>query len=486
MFSKHKKRQNKKQGWFFWSVLGFYVFKKIFKFKKSQELQDIEHNFKEFLHKETKEIKEYTKNKEDLGEFVHDSSNIFKDYFIPHTGNNHTPKILRTKSLSIIILLAFLLKFFLLAYLYFVFPNTSRADNIPVSRILELINKDRAKESLSILKLNQILSTSAQAKAQDMVNHDYFAHTSPDGKKPWDWINRSLYPYSLVGENLAMNFTTAESAHRALMNSPSHKHNIMSDKYQDIGLAIVNGHVNGKKTNILVQVFSTPVKKKIAEKEVNSVLPSKQPAKQPTSVNKQNKEKISLATKPKSTLSQPQVLANKETFVPSVKKQTKISIPPINDIDITAKTDNKIVKINQTKKKSAIASTSSTSVERVIKVIEHPGDIVLAKQAKMREDIKLMQIAQIEKTLPAVTTRVEDSESGHFIFSMRFIKATQIAMAAILSLLIIALFINIFVRFEIQHKPVLVRTTLAVIFVLALLFLNLHYLEGGASLIYMS
>ena len=74
------------------------------------------------------------------------------------------------------------------------------------------------------------MSASALAKAEDMAINNYFAHYSPNGKKPWDWINRDNYAYLFVGENLAINFTSAEAVHEALMNSPTHRQNILNEK----------------------------------------------------------------------------------------------------------------------------------------------------------------------------------------------------------------------------------------------------------------
>lgn len=538
-------KTEKKKGWFFWTMFGFYLFKKIRSFKQSGKMKDIEHNFKEFLHKENKEIKEYTHNKENISEFVADSNNIFKDYFIPHSGNNHMPKILRTKSLAIMALVAVLLKFSVVAYLYFIFPNSSKADADMVAKILALVNRDRSAESLATLSLNPVLSNSALAKANDIISKDYFAHVSPDGKKPWDWIDRGQYAYALVGENLAMNFTTAESAHRALMNSPSHKRNIMNKKYSDIGLAIVSGEIAGKKTNVLVQMFSTQVKRPVFVQEVeaskkiadtqNIVSTQTKKISEPEvigNINQKNikvlsatndkvieKDKQSEVTTPKKTKTvEPvskaglELIAKKKLAV--AKKSANLEKDDLSedgdangasaqnsaeenvDSEMNGKSaqnsaeDNMVDKIKGEPAQDSFGvadkSLARDSREKTIMVIKHPGDQVLAEMQEEKTNYKLAMAAKKEHSLPLASATIENSSDSHFLFSVGLIRVSQLLLASLISLLIISLLINIFVRFEIQHKPVLLRTTLVLVFAVALLFINLHYLEGGVTTIYMS
>jgi hypothetical protein len=89
----------------------------------------------------------------------------------------------------------------------------------------------------------------------DMLNENYFAHTSPDGITPWYWISKAGYKYVAAGENLAKGFTESEYVHEAWMSSPSHKANILNSTYQDVGIAVVEGTINGEKTTIAVQFF---------------------------------------------------------------------------------------------------------------------------------------------------------------------------------------------------------------------------------------
>jgi uncharacterized protein YkwD len=121
--------------------------------------------------------------------------------------------------------------------------------------IIKLVNEERENEGLSTLQENELLNEAAKMKAQDILGNDYFAHTSPSGVDPWYWFEEVDYEYKYAGENLAMDFTSASSVHKAWMKSETHKENIMSPKYREIGVAIMDGIIDKHETRIAVQMF---------------------------------------------------------------------------------------------------------------------------------------------------------------------------------------------------------------------------------------
>lgn len=139
------------------------------------------------------------------------------------------------------------------------------ATDITIEKILSLVNKKRVENNLQPLSLSDQLDIAATAKGNDMFSKNYWAHISPTGTTPWSFINASGYSYVYAGENLARNFNTADEVIEAWMNSPSHKANILKPEYKDIGLAIINGNLNGEDTTLVVQEFGTPSKSTVAE-----------------------------------------------------------------------------------------------------------------------------------------------------------------------------------------------------------------------------
>ncbi len=253
--------KNKKRKTFLLLFLGFFLFSFFKKIKKDEDLEDriddVKHNFIDFLHKEKKQVQDLQSGKKDLKSFVYNTKKIFWNYFIPGNHNNHKPKILHTHSLILIALAIFVLKFFLLVYIFFIPQNKAMMSADFQQSLLSLINKDRIANGLLPLKENKNLDFFATLKGEDMIKKKYFSHYSPSGKRPWDWIDKSKYDYLYVGENLAMNFDNPEDVHRALMNSQHHKENILNDKFEDVGFAVLRGKIENQETSILVELFAT-------------------------------------------------------------------------------------------------------------------------------------------------------------------------------------------------------------------------------------
>lgn len=126
------------------------------------------------------------------------------------------------------------------------------------SVVVTLTNKDREKAGLASLSVNESLVRAAKMKAEDMARNEYFAHTSPTGLTPWHWFREIGYMFMHAGENLAINFKETDSLQEAWLNSPTHKANIMSPYFTEIGVATAQGFYNGVETTYVVEMFGTP------------------------------------------------------------------------------------------------------------------------------------------------------------------------------------------------------------------------------------
>lgn len=127
--------------------------------------------------------------------------------------------------------------------------------SVTSQQIITDTNKDRQAEGLKPLSENAALDSAAYAKAQNMFAENYWAHFSPSGQTPWDFILNSGYKFSYAGENLAKGFYNSDDVVKAWMNSPAHRDNLLNTNYQDIGVAVVNGTLNGQQTTLVVQMF---------------------------------------------------------------------------------------------------------------------------------------------------------------------------------------------------------------------------------------
>jgi hypothetical protein len=131
----------------------------------------------------------------------------------------------------------------------------AKASAITPTSVIDLMNQDRISQGLAPLIINPALSQAADEKARDMVNNGYFAHTSPAGLTPWYFIRKSGYDYHFAGENLAIRFVEAEDQEKAWMASPTHRENILSPKYQDVGVAVATTQQENKTVIVTVEEF---------------------------------------------------------------------------------------------------------------------------------------------------------------------------------------------------------------------------------------
>jgi hypothetical protein len=183
-----------------------------------------------------------------------------KKHFIPHKGNGHRPHILRGRNArNIVAIVIFLELFTFLIPLISHIGTTGQMAAVLPAVLADLTNQEREAQNLPALTVNPLLNEAAQMKANDMAANSYFAHTSPDGKTPWYWLQQAGYDYQYAGENLAINFSDSKDVTNAWMASPEHKANIVGGNYTEIGTAVASGMYQGYQTIFVVQDFANPL-----------------------------------------------------------------------------------------------------------------------------------------------------------------------------------------------------------------------------------
>jgi hypothetical protein len=182
---------------------------------------------------------------------------FFKHLLLPKESNNYRARLLHHK-----ILLVFTLFFFsaglLMSFVKTNYPSVlGTYSNISQDQLLVITNQKRAEQNLPALSLNSELANAAAGKANDMFAKDYWAHVAPDGTTPWAFIKGAGYGYIYAGENLARGYTTPSDVITAWMASPSHRENMLSPKYNDVGFAIETGKLNGEDTVLVVEMLGS-------------------------------------------------------------------------------------------------------------------------------------------------------------------------------------------------------------------------------------
>jgi uncharacterized protein YkwD len=112
------------------------------------------------------------------------------------------------------------------------------------AKMLELVNRERAKAGVKLLKADPELNVVARAHSKDMFARGYFAHVNPDGKDPFERMKAAHVRFYAAGENLAL-AQTLEIAHKNLMNSPGHRANILNPAFGRLGIGVLDGGFYG-------------------------------------------------------------------------------------------------------------------------------------------------------------------------------------------------------------------------------------------------
>lgn len=135
--------------------------------------------------------------------------------------------------------------------------NSSNSNQVTSSltndemEVFNLINQKRTSAGLTKLKIDDETQNVARIKAKDMVDSNYFSHTSPTYGSPFDMLKSFKVSYKTAGENIAGNSSNSKAV-EAWMNSEGHKANILNSSFNYTGIGVVNGSKYGK---IYVQMF---------------------------------------------------------------------------------------------------------------------------------------------------------------------------------------------------------------------------------------
>ena len=123
--------------------------------------------------------------------------------------------------------------------------------NSDEKEVVGLVNKQRTNNGLAALKNDSEVQRVTRIKAQDMVDNNYFSHTSPTYGSPFDMLKSFKISYKTAGENIAGNSSNS-SAVTAWMNSSGHKANILNSNFNYTGIGVVSSPKYGK---MYVQLF---------------------------------------------------------------------------------------------------------------------------------------------------------------------------------------------------------------------------------------
>lgn len=413
-----------------------------------------------------------------------------KDHVVPHPRNHYQPHLLHHRSLAAFSVLLLTIKIFSFAAIEFTPGVTVTASAITQATVLDLTNKARTANNANALTYNATLERAAQAKANDMLARQYFAHNTPDGKTPWTFFEAVGYKYLSAGENLAVHFSDVEPLQDAWMNSPGHRANILNSSFKEMGVGIAKGTFEGHDSIFVVEEFGNPAggvtqAKPAAESTVVHQTAPVQPVVQPTPPAQPVVNKL---IKPNTAAAAP------------VEPSKKVAPKPVAETTVTVPTQPVVLAIQQTSivtsgESLVVSAQTSKNVAKLMLVYGQKSQFfkphsdgswsvsIPIKTAQAAEGLAVqafdLQGNQVKQQLASVAATFNDryivpgtvdSASVTVLGQKLPVKPLeQKAYLGIIALLLTGLVIAVAVHRHVQHIRLVANTAFVVMFATMLL-----------------
>lgn len=123
------------------------------------------------------------------------------------------------------------------------------------AEIIRLVNVERSKAGVKKLKVSKSMKRYTILRSQDMIEKNYFGHSSPVYGRWANLLYSSEYRFSYAGENLAGGFTRADQFVDAWMASPSHRKNLLNPRYTKTSVTVIQGKSSNRYRTYATQWF---------------------------------------------------------------------------------------------------------------------------------------------------------------------------------------------------------------------------------------
>lgn len=112
------------------------------------------------------------------------------------------------------------------------------AKDVSASSVIALVNEYRSRNGLNSLAADPVLSAAAQARARELADNDFFAHTRLDGSKWNTVLGKDRSTYTKVAENLGRGQSSASAVIYAWQKSPIHNQVMLLVPANKIGVGV--------------------------------------------------------------------------------------------------------------------------------------------------------------------------------------------------------------------------------------------------------
>jgi uncharacterized protein YkwD len=118
-----------------------------------------------------------------------------------------------------------------------------------IRELVRLVNAKRRSIGCQELRWDERLAAVALAHSRDMVSRNFFSHTNPDGKDPFDRLRDANLGFSAAAENIATGQATGGEVYNTWLQSQGHRRNMLDCRYTRHGI----GKAGGRWTHILLK-----------------------------------------------------------------------------------------------------------------------------------------------------------------------------------------------------------------------------------------
>jgi uncharacterized protein YkwD len=108
---------------------------------------------------------------------------------------------------------------------------------------VDAINRERKSRGLVPLVVDPVLMELARGHAQDMIDRNYFSHTTPEGKTYKMRLREKGIVLNWTGENFYATTSPESQVVQVTMNwlmgDPPHARNVLNANYRKVGVGVV-------------------------------------------------------------------------------------------------------------------------------------------------------------------------------------------------------------------------------------------------------
>lgn len=362
-----------------------------------------------------------------------------KNCFVAREAESREPHLLRSEVVAGMLILVISAHLFVLLSAFVISPRGSYIATLLPNVLVDLTNERRETERVGDLKYSEILARAAQLKAEDMAEKGYFSHNSPDGKNPWYWLKQVGYTYTYAGENLAVNFFDSEEVVNAWMNSPTHRANLLNDKFTEVGIATARGTYDGRDGIFVVQFFGRPAVAKAATAPPPPAAPK--PVSQPAKPAVQT-------TAPAAPVSEkPAPAATK----PSLKTETSVAPKP-----------EPIAAVPPASSEAA-PEAAPTPVPTSIQNVEQGSS--KAEESSIATEKSPLDLGLVPEDMPALSGTIQKL----LVMPSRIAESLYLVIGA---LVFLSLFLHFLFSLRGRHRSAMVNGAVLLVIIVAVLFVD--------------